>query len=394
MPPWKAGPCDFKFQNDESLSKDQIQAFTGWIESGMDEGDPKDLPKKPVYTTDWPLGKPDLVVEMSKPFPVPADGPDLFRDFVLPLHLEHDVYVKAIDMEPSTRRLVHHCLFYFDSARIARQSDGRDGLPGFDGTSGNVLGAANHLGSWIAFVQSARKGANFGGLGGWQPGLQQALLPDSIAYFLPKDADLILAAHLHPSGRSEFEKIRVGLYLSKKPASRRFLSLMIPPDFALLSGLDIPPGERRYQLQDSFRLPVDCFAFQTNAHAHQLCSSAELTAKMPSGVEKKLLNIPDWDFNWQSIYHYETPVFLPQGTVLSAKLVYDNSADNPRNPNVPPREVRWGLYTVDEMGSTFLSVIPRREEDYEVLRGAIRDHVRQVAREHHTESLARAGELD
>jgi hypothetical protein len=276
----------------------------------------------PKFTEGWQLGEPDLVVKMPEAFPVPASGRDVYRNFVLPLNLPNDVYVKGVDFRPSARSVVHHTLFFLDSTGEARKLDEGDAGPGYGGGMGAGLtsGAARGLLAALAGGGAAGRGrantpalpagaarggqSSTGGLGGWVPGAQARALPDDLAFFVAKGSDLILSTHFHPSGTAAAEASTVGLYFAKRPPSKAFQGVQLPPVFGLLSGINIPPGESRYTITDSFVLPIDVRAFGTGGHAHYLAKTMKLTATLPGGQVKTLLEIPDWDFSWQEQYQF------------------------------------------------------------------------------------------
>ncbi len=203
-------------------------------------------------------------------------------------------------------------------------------------------------------------------------------LPDDLAYYVPKGADLILSTHFHPTGKPEEEASSVGLYFAKKPPTKQFTGVQMPPLFGFFSGIDIPAGTKNYTIVDSFTLPVDVKAFGVTAHAHYLGREMTLTATLPDGRKKTLLEIADWDFNWQDQYVYKQDEPLPKGTVLHTRIVYDNTAENPRNPSSPPKHVKWGEQTTDEMGSVTLRMVAANESDLPTLQQAYRTHVREA----------------
>ncbi|HWD40150.1 MAG TPA: hypothetical protein VG944_14970, partial [Fimbriimonas sp.] len=322
----------------------------------------------------WKLGEPDMILEMPKAYHVPADGNDIYRNFVIPVHIPDDVYIRAVDFEPSCRAVVHHCLFYFDTTGLARQADGVDGQPGYDGSVGAVLGPKSRGDEADSFGSSV-KGLKAGNLGGWAVGAQPEQLPEGLAYTLPKGADVILATHFHLDGKPEVEKSKIGLYFAKKPPTKEFASLLLPPIFGFFSNLDIPAGQKDYTLIDSFTLPVAVKAFSVSAHAHYLGKDFQLTATLPDGAVKNLFTIPKWDFNWQGGYRYQDYVSLPAGTKLTSTMHYDNSSDNVNNPSNPPKHVKWGEQSTDEMGSLILSVVPEKDGDMESLKKAYMTHL-------------------
>lgn len=356
MPPWKPEPGWSAYQNERRLTAAQISLIQQWVDAGMPQGDPAKTPPLPVFKDGWQLGTPDLVLQMPVGFQVPADGPDIYRNFVLPTGITEDKWIRAIEFQPSARVVVHHSLFFSDNTGGARALDGQDGQPGFPGfgtifTVGDPLAALN------------------GGLGGWVPGTTPQFLPDGITLPLPKGSDFLLQTHFHPNGQAQVEKTTVGIYFGPPPA-RQMTQIQVPAFFGIRANIDIPAGEPNYKVRSSFTIPVDVDAVGVSAHCHYLGSEAKLTATLPSGEVRILLWIRQWDFNWQDQYLFQNLVHLPQGTRLDGELTYDNSANNYRNPNSPPKEVKWGENSTDEMGSLLLNVVPSQASDLDTLRGS------------------------
>jgi mono/diheme cytochrome c family protein len=370
MPPWKA-ESDCAFRDDQRLSEAQIDAIRRWAEAGAPEGKPSDLPRDPAFTDGWQLGTPDLVVKMPKAFTVRAEGPDIYRTFVLPTHLPKDTWVRAIDFRPGARSVVHHSLFFFETSGEARKRDGLDGQPGFNGGMGGGRGG-------LGLLTGGRAGAGSGSLGGWAVGAQAVSLPDGLAYFLPANADILLSTHFHPSGKVEQEQSALALYFAKSPPQTQFTGVQMPPLFGALAGLDIPAGDSSYTIQDDYTLPTDVKAFGVSGHAHYLARDMKMTATLPDGTTKTLLAIPDWDFSWQGQYLYRDYVPLPKGTKLHTVIRYDNSSANPRNPTSPPKRVRWGEQSTDEMGSVSLRLIANSEADLAALQTDYRNHIKDA----------------
>jgi hypothetical protein len=396
MPPWKASPSDYAFKGDRRLSDADVSVIQKWVAAGMPEGDRSRLPAMPQFVEGWQLGEPDLVVKMPEAYQVPASGSDVYRNFVLPLNLSDDVYVKAIDFRPSARSVVHHSLFFVDTSGEGRKQDERDPGPGYSGGMGGGLtlgagrgllaalagrGAAGRGGAPAAAAAAPARGgqSSTGGLGGWAPGAQPRALPDDLAFFVPKGADLILSTHFHPSGKPAAEASTVGLYFAKRPPTKAFQAIQLPPVFGVLSGIDIPAGESHYTITDSFVLPIDVKAFGIAGHAHYLARTMNLKATLPTGEVKTLLDIPDWDFGWQEQYQFSDYVTLPKGTRLDVVISYDNSAANRRNPSSPPRRVTWGEQSTDEMGSVILQVVSAQPGELPALVQGFGNHMREVA---------------
>ena len=345
MPPWRASAGHLKLIGEQKLTPREISHFQQWFKAGAPEGSPPVAP--PQFRVGWQLGEPDLVVKMPQPFPIAADGPDLYRCFAIPPGLNEDRFVRAIEFSPGSRRAVHHALFFTDASGTARKlaaaSPGQGypcfGVPGFLPTSS---------------------------LGGWSPGNSALPYPKGTAGSIGKRSDLVMQIHYHSTGKPETDQSSLALYFSKEPPTRKLM------DVALGSRLiDIPAGDAAYHVRDHFELPVDVWATGIIPHAHYICKEMHGVAILPNGRRLPLLDITDWDFNWQRQYRYETPVLLPEGTRLEMDFIYDNSAANPRNPSVPPQRTLWGPDSTDEMAGLHVQVIPVHNEDVHELGQAL-----------------------
>jgi len=354
MPPWHATPAPGypEFRDERRLADADIATIKAWVDAGMPSGDLSKAPAPPVFTDGWALGTPDIEVTYPVAVDVPADGPDLYRNVVLPLDQAEDAWVTAVDFEPSARKVVHHALFFSGPADAFKVGGTDVAFPGL-------------------------RGGGMPSLGGWVPGMTPRFFPDGIAQPLPAHTNLVVQLHLHPSGKVEHERGKMAIYLAKRPPSKRLNSLQVPPMFGFASGIDIPAGEKRYTIKDSFVLPVDVDAFGARGHAHYLARDMKMTATLPDGSTKGLLWIADWDFGWQDSYFFKTPITLPKGTRIDSEIVYDNSDTNPRNPNSPSKRVKWGLGTFDEMGSMTLLVTTTSRQDDGLLRRTSSQHFRQ-----------------
>jgi len=359
MPPWKAETASYAYRDQRRLTNDQIALIAEWVKQGMPEGDRKDAPAPPKFASGWMLGEPDLVVEMPAPFHVPADGPDIYRNIAVPLGLNEDKWITAIDMKPSARAVVHHVLYFADPNGKAHARPQQGAEPGYSGM---------------------RPGGEAEPLGGWAVGAQPHMLPAGLALPLAKPSDLVIQYHFHPDGKPEVEKSRIGLYFAKEAPKRTLAAIQLPPTFSLFSGLDIPAGEKDYVIRDSYTLPVAFDAVSIGAHAHYIGKQLKMTATLPNGDVQTLLWIKDWDFSWQDRYFFDRLVPLPKGTRLDAEVHWDNSAGNPRNPSAPPIRVQWGEQSNDEMGSITLAGVPHDENDLTALRRDVLQHRNQMAR--------------
>jgi len=339
MPPWKPEPGYGEFAGERRLSDRQVDLIQQWVELGTPEGDANDLPPAPRWAGDWQLGTPDLVVAMPEPYLLGSDGPDVFRTFDIPIELPTGRYVKGLEFHPGVPRAVHHANVKIDRTRSSRRLDDDDPGPGFDGGGG--------------------RGAMFpdGHFLGWTPGQAPHMLVDT-AWRLEAGSDLVVEVHMVPTGKPERVQVRVGLFFTDEPPSR------VPYMMRLgRQSIDIPAGTRDYSVTDSYVLPVDVEVLGVQPHAHNLAREMRGFARLPDGTTTPLIFIRDWDFRWQDVYRFRRPIPLPRGTTLTMQYTYDNSADNVRNPNRPPRRVTFGQTTASEMGDLWLQLATRTSTD-------------------------------
>jgi tetratricopeptide (TPR) repeat protein/mono/diheme cytochrome c family protein len=354
MPPWKPEPgfAD-EFLGKRGLTEDQIATIEQWSDGGAPEGDRADLPPRPDWSDGWRLGTPDLVIRMPQPYEVPAGGPDVFRIFVVPVPTEVARYVKGIEFLPGTRA-VHHANIRLDETGTSRDLDERDPTPGYDG----LLALTAHYPEGYFF--------------GWTPG-QLPPVSEDLAWRLNPGTDLVLQLHMRPTGKIERVQPAIGLYFAGQAPRLTPAMLRLGKQ-----SIEIPPGQKDYVVTDSYLLPVDVDVHAVQPHAHYRAREVTGLATLPDGTTKGLLQIRDWDFDWQDTYRYVTPFHLPKGTTLSMRYVYDNSASNRRNPQLPPQPVHWGQRSSDEMGDLWIQVVPRTRSDLDLL---VREFRQKVFRE-------------
>jgi cytochrome c-type biogenesis protein CcmH/NrfG len=282
-----------------------------------------------------------MIVEIPEPFMLPSDGTDYWRSFVFPVPIQAPRYVRAVEMQPGNKKVIHHATCYVNSTDSSRQLDALDPEPGYDGMR-HPEGTQSPEGHFLS----------------WQPGLVPYAYDPAMAWLLEPGTDLILSTHMIPTGKPEPVRPRIGLYFTDNVPTKFPVELPLSP-----AVIDIPPGEKNYVVTDSFTLPVDVSLLGLYPHAHLVCKSVEVWAESSDVAKKKLLVIPRWDFNWQNAYRFTKPVSLPRGTTLWMKFVFDNSSDNPRNPNQPPKRVQFGFHTNDEMARLGMQVLPNDSAD-------------------------------
>jgi tetratricopeptide (TPR) repeat protein len=339
MPPWQPEPGHGDFVGSRRLSDSEIQLFRTWARQGAPEGDPRDLPAPPQWASEWELGPPDLVITLP-PYQLRAGGPDMFRNIVVASGFSGTKYVRAWQFRPGNPRVVHHATIQMDTTGLSRRLDARDDSAGYEGV--------------VALTARAPDGFFLD----WAPGHRPATAVEGTAWPLDGASDLVVMLHLKPSGKPEPVQASLGLYFSDTPPARLPVMLRLTRQ-----DLDIAPGDRDYETTDAYKLPVDVVVYTVQPHAHYLGRHLEGSAHLPDGRIVPLVQIRDWNFNWQDVYHYRDPVALPAGTRLDMRYVYDNSDANPRNPNRPPRRVSYGQQTDDEMAELWFQVLTRSEAD-------------------------------
>lgn len=367
MPPWLPAGARGEFVGDRRLTGEQVELFARWFQAGAPEGAPSQLPPLPRFVGGWQLGKPDLVVRMPRPFTLAADGRDVYRNFVIPVPLKVPRYVRAVEFRPDNLRIVHHAFVKVDTSGQAGSFDGADGQPGFDG---------------MDLPNSVRTPDGY--FLGYQPGKMPSSEPPGYGWTLKPGEDLVVQAHLRPTGKPETIQAQVGLFFTDTPPTNTTMILGLTS-----LNIDIPAGNNAWVLEDQFVLPVDVEVLSVLPHAHYLGKRLEGFARRTDGSIQPLLTIPDWDFNWQGDYRYAHPVHLPAGTELGMHFTYDNSTANPRNPNQPPKEVLYGPQTTDEMGELWFQVRLNNPGDGARLKEAYNQKNQQLIRRYAEFRLAR-----
>lgn len=342
MPPWKPEPGFGDFEGNRRLTDQQIAVFQQWLDDGLQEGNRADLPKAPSWPAGWELGPPDLILTMPE-YTLRAGGPDTFRNFVVPVPAGETRYVRAWEFHPGNR-VVHHATMQVDTAGASRRFDAQDPEAGYEGL----------------IAPSARAPDGF--FLDWAPGHRPSVAVEGTAWPLAASSDLVMMLHLRPSGKEEQVQSAVGLYFSDRPPAK--LPVMVRLN---RQDLDIPAGAPQFRTTDSFTLPVDVDLYTVQPHAHYLAQDMRGTVRLPDGTITPLIWIKAWDFDWQDVYHYASPLFLPRGSTLSMDFSYDNSSGNPRNPHTPPVRVTYGQQTSDEMAELWFQVVPRDAADRAVL---------------------------
>jgi hypothetical protein len=335
MPPWFADPTVGHFRNAMRLSKDEIATLAAWAETGAKQGDPKDAPAPVKFADGWRIGEPDHVVVMPTSFEVPAEGKVEYQYVIIPSGFTEDRWVQAIEARPGDRAINHHIIVFVrpkGSNWVASKKPGEifemDQVP--EKERGGIMSA-----EWLH---------------GFAPGTPPEVLPEGQAKLIPAGSDFVLQLHYTTNGKAGRDQSKIGMIFAKQAPRERVMT--IP---ASTTKFEIPAGADNY--------PVDfSFTFQSNAsllgffpHMHARGKAMTVRLKQPEEQAATDLLKMRWDFNWQLYYELADPIPLTRGSTVEATAVFDNSPNNPYNPD-PTKNVKWGEQTWDEMAMAILNV--------------------------------------
>ena len=340
MPPWKPAAGIGDFHDARALTAAQITTLARWADAGGPEGDLKDLPPAPQFPPpgQWTLGTPDMVLQAVRPYHLAAEGKDVYRNFVLPVDFKENRYLRGIEFKPDNRAVVHHIVTYFDPTGKSAQMDGHETEPGYT-VPGVGIGVEPAIWGEV-----------------WIPGSRARFMPPGVVIKIPAGAKLVMQVHYHKDGKPETDHSQMALYFAKGKIEK--------PIHVFALGtfeLALKPDSSQDMVHCSFTLPIDAHLWSIFPHMHMLGHAMTVKATFPDGKVTPLIRIDDWDFNWQATYFYKEPILLPKGTKLDLEAVYDNSERNPRQTSHPPKLVRFGEQTTDEMCFCFLGVTLDRE---------------------------------
>ena len=350
MPPWHAREGATSFQNDRSLTAKEIDTITAWVESGSNEGSPVKPYAPPSRNTNWKLGKPDITIQVPG-FAVPKSGPLPYSFLIVPLHLDHDVWVRAAEFHIEQRAVIHH----FNAFVRPPNSSYLAGFP-----------------AQKIFVPTlAERGKRRDGekvfdrrelLLGYEPGYEAHQWLTDGAKLIRAGSDVIFELHYNPNGKEVVDHSELALYFADAAPAKRILAIDTLRDLDLL----IPPGDRDYHSKATMTLAAPAQLLSVQPHMHLRGKSMEVRAFYPDGTSGIVVNVPKYDFQWQTTYVFTTPLDLPAGTRLESVAGFDNSANNRFNPD-PASSVRWGDQTTDEMHIAFLELVIPANTDVETL---------------------------
>jgi hypothetical protein len=342
MPPWFADPKYGKFTNDCRLSQSEIDTLVAWADGGALEGDPKDAPKPRQFAEGWSIGKPDLIIEMPKAFHVPAQGKIPYQYIAVASGLTEDRWVEAAEIRPGNRSVVHHVQAHAIPSTSANARNLAEFLDA-DGIDRRVIERTEKALAGGPVPNQFDSGLGGEYIQGYTPGAQPFNLQSGQAKLIKAGSVILFQLHYTSSGTASDDRSRLGIVFAKQPPRERVHTINVQ-NFAF----DIPPMVDNYPIYARARLVRDLKIVTLRPHMHFRGKDFEYRAIYPTGESEVLMRVPHWDFNWQMTYYLETPKVLPTGTIIEVLGHYDNSPNNPFNPD-PKARVVYGEQTWNEM---------------------------------------------
>ena len=350
MPPWPPDQSYRAMAHANSLTDDEIALFSEWVLAGAPEGDPMAAPETPVFETNEEITDPDVVLT-TELFTVPDVGDDLYKCFVIQTDWTEDRFVSALEMFPNNRNIVHHVLAYTNITDDPVINDQNDPAVGFE-CGGSIEGGDNVL------------------LAEWVPGSRARILPEGTGIRIPAGANILIQVHYPEGTEGQSDFLTFNLKFAAGNNIREvFQDQTLDHQDDIVNGpLAIFPFETK-TFHEQYTLPEARTFLATAPHAHNICTRMWSYAELPNGDIVNMVDIPNWDFDWQGFYEYPEPIVLPAGTVLHGYARYQNDNDNPNNPNNPPAFVLLGEETEDEMMLFFYSYLYYEPGDENIVMG-------------------------
>ena len=337
MPPWFADPHYGQFSNDRSMSTTEIDTLVAWADGGAPQGNAQDAPPERKWVEGWGIPKPDMVIEMPTEIVVPAKGEIDYQYVLIPLNFHEDRWIQMVEVRPTDRSVVHHAVvFVRDPESKWLRGEIQPGKP------------------WTA-PPRRRAQETFGGgtevLTIYTPGMIPDIWRPGLAKKIPAGSDLILQMHYTANGKAAVrDRSRIGIVFSKEPPTQRVLTMG-----AVNTMFQIPPGKANFEVEAEVPHMNEAELLSFFPHMHLRGKAFEYKLVQPTGETQTLLRVPRYDFNWQLSYRVEKPIKLLPGSKMIGTALYDNSPNNPANPD-PKATVVWGEQSWEEMMIGFYDV--------------------------------------
>jgi hypothetical protein len=330
MPPWPPDEEYRSLAHERSLTQDEIDIIGAWVQGNAPEGIPGNAPAPPVYLNEVVIDQPDISVIMDD-YVIPPSTTDLYRCFVMPSNTTIDQFITGLEVIPGNTSMVHHALVFQDTSGVAQQLDNADPAPGYTNFGGIGVDDAKLIGIWV-------------------PGSSPYFTPPGFGINLVAGADIVIQIHYPATSNAELDSTRINIQLSPGPLRGLAIDPLLDHFFAITDGpLIIPPDEIK-TFHCEFAVPIQGIITAIGPHAHKVCTSMKAFATLPNNDTIPLIDIPYWDFEWQGLYEFRTPIFLPTNSVLHGEATYNNTITNPNNPqDTATQWVFLGEATTDEM---------------------------------------------
>jgi hypothetical protein len=366
MPPWHADPAHGEFLNDRRLSDADKDTIAKWVAADAPEGAAADLPAQPKYAEGWMIGQPDVVLSMQEDYPIPASGEVKYQYFEVPTNFTEDKWIQAFEVRPGNRATVHHVIVYTrppaqprptQTAQTAAAQPAPRPAPLFEFAENMEIPAGQTGGKQLPPEERKPAGPNdrpmpktLGpSVGAYVPGMPLRVYPEGTATRLRAGSTLIFQMHYTPTGKATTDRTSIGLIFAKAPPKIELRGTVLAN-----GALHIPAGAADQRVDAEMTINQNISLWSVLPHTHVRGKRWEYQAIYPDGRTETILSVPKYDFDWQTDYIYKQPLKLPKGTKIHATAWYDNSANNPSNPD-PTKDVWWGDQTWEEMMFTGLS---------------------------------------
>lgn len=375
MPPWHASPGDVEFSNERRLSDEEIKKIVAWVDQGAIEGDPKDLPPSPSFSDAWQIGQPDAIFSMEKDYTLDADLIDHYLYFRIPTHFKEDRWVQAVEFRPGNRKVVHHAVAYIETPEHVAQEQRMNPsgaatskvwslldtqLPSvelMDGTTRRMKPDAPIVNDGCSVRDSEEVGVrnNNDVLSVYAPGREADVWPTGTAKKIPAGSNIVLQMHYSKMrGKVEKDRTSVGLIFAKAPVEK-----MVGTRSIMNQLFAIPAGAENHEVTACWTYQRDVELISFMPHMHVRGKSMKYEVVYPNNKHQTLLDVPEYDFHWQTLYTLKKPLMIPSGSRIKVTAHFDNSERNMHNPD-PTKVVRQGSATYDEMMIGFVNyVIPK-----------------------------------
>jgi hypothetical protein len=348
MPPWPPDPSYRRYAHERLLTADEKTKILDWVSNGAPEGDPNTAPAPPVYTDAWAIPTPDLTLKMPDYFSEAGSGEDMYKCFAIPTNITQDKFIKSIELIPGNRSIVHHVLVFQDASGDCLQLDANSPGPGYTN-----YGGAGSNNAKLVFA--------------WVPGSEPYTLPNGFGIKLKANSALVFQIHYPAGTAGMLDSTRVNIKFADGTGTRE---VQISPPLntaSMVNGPLIIPANQVKTFYQEYTVPTKLTVFSVAPHMHLIGRSSKIYGVPPQGDTVKYINIPDWDFAWQGAYQFQYAQPVDAGTVLHSEVTYDNTVNNPYNPNNPPQNVTQGEGTEDEMILTYFAYTLYQPGDENIL---------------------------